>query len=176
MSTRRPLRSNTLKDLGQLMSVAGGPQPIAPERRRRKTVLAPPIIDPPLVYGEKGLWPDHIFNVRPLPRKSLHDDDRPDHGIWLNGRPCGSVADLCAWFNEQALKAGFPIALVCAHDTFDIWQLEPDAVERCERTDRGPCGQYLRLLRKFPWATAEDRAKFDAGFCLAQQCCDSGGQ
>ena len=61
---RPPQRSNSLKDIGRMLGVAasmtGKAKPV-----RRKTVLTPPIIDPPM-RGTDGVWPDIIATVRPL--------------------------------------------------------------------------------------------------------------
>jgi hypothetical protein len=143
---KRPLqRSNSLKDIGQMLGAAadmtGKAAPV-----RRKRVLTPPIIDPPL-RGTDGVWPDIIATVRPLPADPF--DGPPGLGIWFNGRPVVRVPEMAAWFNETAKRAGLHVGMVCGTDSFDIWETVPGDCVRAELTDKGPVGQFLRVLTKF---------------------------
>ena len=56
---------------------------------------------------------------------------------------------MAAWFNEMASRAGLQVGMVCGTDYFDLWETERGACDRAERCDRGPVGQYLRLLRRY---------------------------
>jgi hypothetical protein len=140
-SRARPLRS--LKDLQRLLGEAAH---TTGKVVKRKTVLTPPIVDPPM-RGTDGVWPDIIATVRPLPAGPL--DGPPGLGVWFNNRAVVRIPELAAWFNELAARAGLNIGMVCGTDSFDIWETDRGAVDRAELTDRGPVGQFLRALKKF---------------------------
>jgi hypothetical protein len=125
---------------------------------RRKRVLTPPIIDPPM-RGTDGVWPDIIATVRPLPAKPLGDP--PGLGIWFNERAVVRVPEMAAWFNETAKRAGLNVGMVCGTDSFDIWETERGACDRAELTDRGPVGQFLRVLTKLGHSKGNSREQHE---------------
>jgi hypothetical protein len=140
--------------------MTGKAAPVKP-RRRRKTVLTPPINDPP-IRGTGGVWPDIIATVRPLPAGPF--DGPQGLGIHFNDHAVVRIPELAAWFNELAWRAGYKIGMVCGTDHFDIWQIAGTGdVARAELQDRGPVGQFLRLLRKYgdfsPSMFADDHAR-----------------
>jgi hypothetical protein len=76
-------------------------------------------------------------------------DDRPVLGVWFNDRAVVRVPEMAAWFNELAARAGLHVGMVCGTDYFDIWETERGACDYAELTDRGPVGQFLRVLRQY---------------------------
>jgi hypothetical protein len=72
------------------------------------------------------------------------------------GSVCGLMTALWSesrrWLpgsNEMAARAGLHVGLVCGTDYFDIWETERGATDRAELSDKGPVGQFLRVLRRY---------------------------
>ena len=112
----------------------------------RKRILTPPINDP-LPRGTGGVWPDIIATVRLLPAGPL--DGPQGLGVWFNDRAVVRVPEMAAWFNETAARARLNIGMVCGTDYFDIWETVPGACDRAELSDKGPVGQFLRVLKMY---------------------------
>jgi hypothetical protein len=121
--------------------------------RRRKRVLLPP--DPPLP-GTDNIWQEHIATVRRLPAEPL--DPRQPQAIWIDDSPWASLSTVAIWFNEVAHRTGFAIAIVLRVADFDIVEFQRGAVDHAEQTDRGPIGQFLRVLKQYGGFNKNDSA------------------
>jgi hypothetical protein len=124
-----------------------------PMKRHRKRILLPP--DPPLP-GANGVWPDRIATVRPLPAGPL--DGRQPQVLWIDDSPFAPLAAIAIWFNEEARASGYPLAIVLYRNHFDIVEFERGAIDHAERTDRGPIGQFLRVLGRYGGFSKADSA------------------